>query len=259
MIEILKLYINCKGQKLTKTGKLDLGSVDALNLHPALRGFWTDQELILALGLGSIDLAKDLQKLDVVEAGRYRTKAGKWARAWCARDVMRSAVVVELAQQAALSMKVSSAVASTIGTSWLDLATSLDDLFDNLHALQSKIEADMEESGGDVSKAWRNAECIIKRPNSVDLVIIDRRWVFMDYNVSGPAGSASGRDQFVCELVDANTAAAKVTNIGRDLPKPVAKKSELRVELDGLAIDALHAVFGLRVSVIRPAKRSFTS
>ncbi|HPF23409.1 MAG TPA: hypothetical protein PK417_08020 [Hyphomonas sp.] len=244
---------------MPKKEKLELGSADALNVHPALRGFWTDHELMLALGLGSIDLAKDLQKRNMVEAGRYRTEAGKWARAWCARDVMRIAVVVELAQQAALSMKVSTAVASTIGASWLDLAISLDDLLHNLQVLQSEIEADMEESGGDVGKAWRNADCTVGRPNLVDLVIIDRRWVFIDYCVSGPGGSTSTQDEPVCELVEANTAAAKVMNIRQNHPKPAAKKSELRVELDGLAIDALRAVFGLRISVIRPAKRGVRS
>lgn len=243
---------------MPKTGKLDLGSADALNVHPALRGFWTDQELMLALGLGSIDLAKDLQKLDMAEAGRYRTETGKWARAWCARDVIRIAVVVELAQQAALSMKLSSAVASAIGFFWLDQAVSLNSLLLTLGALQTSIEADLKGSGGDLGKAWQNAHCQSERPNIVDLVIIDRRWVFVDYQVSGPGGTTSERDKFVCELVEANTSAAKVANVVPDPPKPVAKKSELRVELDGLAIDALRAIFGLRVTVIRPAKREIS-
>lgn len=112
---------------------------EELRTPPAVRGFWTDEELLHAAGLGSVAMVRKLLTSKWLWADQVSIEGGGRRRAWTFREVCRAAATVEIAEVCGLSVQAAAAILSRLGSDWFDQA--LDIKARALRVLGEEVEA----------------------------------------------------------------------------------------------------------------------
>lgn len=216
-----------------------------LDLHPFVRGFWTDDEMFEATGATSIALIKQMQKDKLIEPGRYKTTAGKWARAWTGPELFRIALVVDVAFHTGFNLSVSSLILGSVGTEQIDhiliptdTAQTIQNTYDSM-ALASPLD----EHG--LPDKWAEKQVEIVRPNELELEIVNREFVFTTDPVTIRNAKSSQYSRQALGWIDqAKTNSPKLWPSEVD-SSPEVETSTLTVALHRLATRPVEYAFGL--------------
>lgn len=107
--------------------RLDRAAIDdGYALPPGVRGYWTDEELLADARLSSLPLLKKLQAMGWVQPGHIPMEGGGRRRAWLFHDVMKVALVAEVARCSGLAVLAVGALLHRAPYEWLSKAAELD-------------------------------------------------------------------------------------------------------------------------------------
>lgn len=221
-----------------------------LSDNPAARGFWNDEELLEWSGGSSVAVIKQMQRVDLLKPRLEKsgTGSGQNARAWNITDVLRVAVVVEMAKETGLNLSSNVAIAGSLGKLWLDEATSAE-------AMNAAIHEVLNGSVPSPNSIDRLPASLEKRsPDLVHLAIVDRGLVYA-------LRRSSEKDKFqsyiLAELSNGGESTLQVSNLLKgpifDIDHMHEERSVLRIKLVNLAARPVE-VLRSRLREIRNAR-----
>lgn len=97
---------------------------EKLRLRPALRGFWTDDELLQAANEISVALLKKLQLANLVHPEYAPSSRGMGRRVWRLFEVARVQLALKIANDTGIGIQAVAALLGRIGSSWVDSAAN---------------------------------------------------------------------------------------------------------------------------------------
>lgn len=212
-------------------------------LHPIVRGYWTDEEMLEATGAASIGVVKLMQRSGLITPRSYQSESGQRARAWGLRDMLSIALAVDLGDETGFNLATSVAILGALGKQTLSSALSSEALERAVHEALSTSSA---RAGGDgLPKGWRQSHLEISRKDRVRLVIVDRKYLFK-LERSGDSPSEAFHSHPLGELLNSRTNAPSVTRPTRRMAfthgSMDGERSTLEIKLCNLAELPLGAV-----------------
>lgn len=143
----------------------------------AQRGFWTDDEMFVATGTTSMLLVNTLNAHGLLAPSRYRSPRGQLKRAWKPEDLYVLSFATELSSLLGMSL---AAVAAIMGVlprkivdEYLRPSLSLNQLkHELLSGVPPKRSLQIEDDAP-------GPKGVIERDQSVDLVLVDRRKLYL--------------------------------------------------------------------------------
>lgn len=216
-----------------------------LDLHPIARGFWTDDEMFEATGATSIALIKQMQKDKLIEPGRYKTAAGKWARAWSGSDLLRIALVVDVAFHTGFNLSVSSLILGAIGTEKIDQVLAAHDTLRIIQDTYGSMTSASRMDARGLPEGWTEKQIEIIRPNELELEIVNREFVFTAVLANSRDRKRDDYNRNALGSIDqAKTNSPKLWLSDVD-SSPEVETSSLTVALHRLATRPVEYAFGL--------------
>lgn len=230
-------------------------SIDAkLATHPVIRGFWTDEEMLSLTGATSLAPIKRLQKAGVLSPGRYEKAPGKKARAWSLNEVLTLALALNFAEQASVNLSVTSVILSAISSRTINRVTLGDQIMQEAVRELSVVAQDVGQDEWGLPFTWHNHVLTVSRRTCLDLIVIDRKDVFIREKRSDLSGSENERFVASFESMKSNEPSYSVLSAKRLLPVGQSTEvSRLVVHLHRLLnTSLLSEAVGASVHVIEP-------
>lgn len=216
-----------------------------LNLHPFVRGFWTDEEMLEATGASSIAVIKQMQKDKLVEPSRYKTPAGKLARAWSGQDLFRIALVVDFVFHSGLNLAVSSLIIGAVGKDQIDQVLASKEAIRQIQDAYNVAVANSDTDHQGLPESWKDVRVEIFREEELEVQVVDREFLF---TATPPRDSQAKHDWYP------RVAMGWIDKIKTTTPKlwpsdadssPEVATSMLKVSLHRLATRPAEYAFGL--------------
>lgn len=103
---------------------------EKLRSAPAVRGFWTDEEMLLDSGISSVAIIKKLAAARWIIADQIPLPEGGRRRVWSFTEVVHAAIVAEVSSLASLPLIATGMLLQAATASWVDVAVDLTNRID---------------------------------------------------------------------------------------------------------------------------------
>ncbi len=231
-----------------------MSMVSTLLAHPVVRGFWTDEEMMAITGATSLAPIKRLQKAELVSPGRYEKAPGKKARAWELDDILTIALSLELAEHASLNLAVTSIILSAIGRSLVTKIVLGKEIMAAAAQVLESHSPDTHWGKDGLPSGWHNRNLDIKRDAFADLIIQDRKQVFIRHSQGGLASTKQVHFVASFESMKSNEPNYSLINVKRHaLIGETEEVSRLVIHLNRLlSASVMSKAVGANVCLVEP-------
>lgn len=226
----------------------DKKSESILDDNPFVRGFWTDSEMLIAVGAKSMAFPRDLVRHKIAEPGRFTSPSGQHARAWSFSDLVRIRAAIEFVEETGFSQAAACVILRGVGRSIIDLALAIrptEGLLDERRLVLAKVSAREKKS---LMKRWAAIPISVYRSSPVDVLIENRRYI----SVFGPDASDKRRYRKwgIGTLLDGRSKSPTMVVDWKELehPNSYLERSQLTVHLHTLCSQFTSDVTGFEVS-----------